>query len=191
MNHTPAINIWKGSNRVSLLWEELLADLVSPDPPAEENISARETWEREVDLLAARSEQVEPAEPGLLERAGFESLRMFRQALEILTSPPEQELASEDGRGLYLETPFARQAEWDETNIPDRMQAVSTPVLTYIKVSSEPEPQPGSAIDTRRIAYGLKIPARPLHKRPIYQRLFFSLRGWIRMISRGSFEPSP
>jgi len=32
------VNVWKESNRVSRLWEDLLADYVSPDPLAEKTI---------------------------------------------------------------------------------------------------------------------------------------------------------
>ena len=34
-------------------------------------------------------------------------------------------------------------------------------------------------MDGRRIAPGLRIPARPFHELPTYQRILFSLRGWL------------
>jgi len=186
--------------------------IVSPDPIAEENTF---TW---IDLAAAPqlvlktlpeavhsfpqetmeidsslhgSGQKEPAELPLLEKAGFESLRLIRHALEILTAPPDEEPAPETIREPQLQTPPAGQARWGETTVYDPLQASSTLGPVYIKVSSEPEPQPGSTIDTRRIAYGLKIPSRPLHKQPIPLRLIFCLRSWLHIISRGSYEPSP
>lgn len=164
------VNVWKESNRVSLLWEDLLANYVSPDPVAGEILSLGSKLEpyvpmetMEAELFAARQEQDETAAPGLLERAGFESLRLIKHALDVLTAPPEQEPD------------------------PDPGQAIAAPGLLYVKISSEPEPQPGSSIDTRRMAYGLKIPMKPLHKRPIHQRLFFCLRQWM---TRGSNELS-
>jgi hypothetical protein len=69
----------------------------------------------------------------------------------------------------------------------------ASPALTpaMVKVPNEPDQQPTSTIDTRRVAYGLKIPARPLHKRPFYQKILFSLGGLIHMISRGSHDQYP
>jgi hypothetical protein len=161
MNQTSVINVWKGSNRVSQLWDDLLADRVPPDPCDGEILS------RDVDqglLFALSDEQGSSPAPTLLEKAGFESLRLIRQALEVLTAPAEEEPVP------------ARQWELEEAVRPDPFQSDSTSGMTYIKVSSEPELQPGSAIDTRRVVYGLKIPLKPLHKRPVYQRIFFCLR---------------
>jgi hypothetical protein len=118
-------------------------------------------------------------EPGLLERAGFESLRLLRHALKILIAPPEEETLPDTSRELVA-SPDGRM-ELEHTSVQDPIQVSSTPGLTFIKVSSEPEPQPGSSIDTRRITYGLKIPNRPLHKRPFYQRIFFCLH---QMVTR-------
>jgi len=155
------VNVWKESNRVSQLWEDLLVNYVSPDPLAEKSTSSRCELEPYVPmkigvgLPADSGEHNETAAPPLLERAGFESLRLIKHALDILAAPTEQ-----------------------EPN-PDPGPEISMLGLDFIKVSREPEPQPGSAIDTRRMAYGLKIPLKPLHKRPIHQRLFFCLRQWM------------
>jgi len=182
MNHAPAINIWKGTNRVSRLWDDLLADLVSPEPPARGESSLEENLEGEADAFATGNRQIEPAEPSLLERAGFESLRLIRQALETLTAPPEQEPAIDS---LWVQLPQnlpAGQVDLEHMGIHDPLQEASALGLTFIKVSSEPEPQPGSSIDLRCMANGLKIPRRPLHKRPVYQRVYFCLR---QLLGRG------
>jgi hypothetical protein len=171
MNHAPAINIWKG-NRISRLWEQLLADPVPPDPPIMDFHSS-----------VTMSEQTKSAEPTLLERAGFESLRMIKQALDILSAPMEEEPPVSTGWKQDTEPLPDSLVKWEEARIHDPIQVDSALGLTFIKVSSEPEPQPGSAIDTRRMAYGLKIPMKPLHKRPIYQRVIFCLR---HMVDRGS-----
>jgi hypothetical protein len=212
MNQATAANLWKGSNRVSRLWEELSAMIVSPDPIAEHSPfgwvdlspAPQHVHERapeavhsfllepvEMDSPVSGSEQKEPAELPLLEKAGFESLRLIRHALEILTAPSEEEPAADTRQEPHPETPPTGQLQWGETTVYDPFQASSTLGPVYIKVSSEPEPQPGSTIDTRRIAYGLKIPSRPLHKQPIPLRLMFCLRSWLHMISRGSYGPSP
>jgi hypothetical protein len=184
MNHTSAINVWNGSNRVSQLWVDLLADRVPPDPCAAEFLSQDvdpglsfplESWEMEAASFTREDVQSRSPMPTLLEKAGFESLRLFRQALEVLTAPAENEAMP------------ACQRELEETVRPDPFQADSALGMTFIKVSSEPESQPGSSIDTRRMAYGLKIPAKPLHKRPVYQRIFFCLR---HMIRQGKEDPS-
>ena len=141
-----------------------------------------ETPEREADPFATGSRLIEPAEPSLLERAGFELLRLIRQALETLTAPPEQEPAIDS---LWVQLPQdvpASQVDLEHRAIHDPLQEASALGLTFIKVSSEPELQPGSSIDLRCMANGLKIPRRPLHKRPVYQRVYFCLR---HMLSRG------
>jgi hypothetical protein len=170
MNQAPAINIWKG-NRICRLWEQLLADRVPPDPPF-----------IEVRLPVVRNEQNASAEPTLLERAGFESLRMIKQALDILSAPPEEETPAGAGGEQEPDSLPDSMRKWEEARIHDPLEADSNFGQTFIKVSMEPE-LAGSSIDTRRMAYGLKIPMKPLHKRPIYQRVFFCLR---HMVSRGS-----
>src|SRR5512133_2951172 len=90
MDQTTAVNVWKGTNRITQLWEDLLANRVSPDPLAFENTNFR--MDRE-SSPAAGSEQEGSTEPGLLERAGFESLRMIKQALDILAATPGEDEA--------------------------------------------------------------------------------------------------
>jgi hypothetical protein len=168
MHQTPAINVWKGSNRVSDLWEELLAIRVSPDPCTGEKMAPKTAMET--------PERVGNSMPALLEKAGFESLRRIRQALEVLAAPSEEDHGTDTDRGQDLTVLTPGQWELEARGGNDSIRESSTLGLTFIKVSREPEPQPVSAIDTRRMAYGLKIPMKPLHKRPIYQRIFFSLR---------------
>jgi hypothetical protein len=190
MHHAPAINVWKGTNRVSLLWEDLRASRVSPDPCAWENISPGvdpETLNRDAKSIDSRSEPGEVTEPSLLEKAGFESLRLIKYALDILAAPPEDEPAADNDREQDLTALTASQSEWVPSGVRDPLRADAAVGLTFIKVSREPEPQPGSAIDTRRMAYGLKIPVKPLHKRSIYQRVFFCL---CHMMGRGKEESS-
>jgi hypothetical protein len=198
MNHTSTINIWKDNNRISQLWEVLLADYVSPDPVAGEYVSSSvdlepafplETWEAAESSFTTSGGQSHSPVPALLERAGFESLRLFRQALEVLTAPAEEEPALDTGRGQDLKIQPSNSGELDESMRYDSIHTDSALALgmTFIKVSSEPEPQPGSSIDTRRMAYGLKVPVKPLHKRPVYQRVFFCLRNMLR---QGKDDPS-
>ncbi len=186
MDHTAAIDVWNGSNRVSQLWEALLAERVTPDPcvgkyrlPRVEREPAfpMEPCETKKSPLPSADGQKQSPVPALLEKAGFESLRRIRQALEILAAPSEEDPAGEAGHG-----------EMGVVEVDDPLRIDSTVGLTFIKVSREPEAQPGSAIDTRRMAYGLKIPTKPLHKRPIYQRIFFSLR---HIVAQGKDKTSP
>jgi hypothetical protein len=184
MNHTPAINVWKGNSRLSQLWVDLLADRVSPDPCAGE-FPTRDvdqglsfplgSWETEGSAFTSISGQDHSPAPTLLEKAGFESLRLIRQALEVLTAPPQDEPVP------------SGQGELEETAWLNHVPPDSALGMTFVKVSSEPEPQPGSSIDTRRMAYGLKIPMKPLHKRPVYQRVFFCLS---QVLRHGRDDPS-
>ncbi len=178
MNQTTAVNVWKGTNRISLLWEDLLATRVSPDPLIINTLRV----EKEASSLDSRGEKKKPAGPGLLEKAGFESLRMLKQTLDILSAPPEESVTD---TAWERDTPPG-QFVADREVVHDSLPTDPALVLTFIKVSSEPDPQPVSAIDTRRMAYGLKIPMKPLHKRPIHQRLFFCLR---QMLAQGSDGP--
>jgi hypothetical protein len=179
MNQTTAVNVWKGTNRITQLWDDLLSNRVPPDPVAAENVPFR--MDREVSSPAAGSEKEGSTELGLLERAGFESLRMIKQALDILTAPPD-EVVTNTGQ---KQDPTASQTALEREVVNSPFPTDPALVLTFVKVSREPDPQPGSAIDTRRMAYGLKIPMKPLHKRSILQRLFFCLR---QMFAQGSHE---
>jgi hypothetical protein len=182
MNQTTAVNVWKRTNRINQLWEDLLTNRVPPDPLCTENMTfGMDSGESSP---AAGNEQDGSTEPGLLERAGFESLRMIKQALDILAATPG-EAETDTGLKLAIQDPPVVRPELEEGMVHYPFPADPALVLTFIKVSSDPDPQPGSAIDTRRMAYGLKIPMKPLHKRPIYQRLFFCLR---QMFARGSNE---
>ncbi len=66
---------------------------VSPDPCTGKNLSRQVDLDplNEVSSPAAWSEQNEATEPSILEKAGFKSLRLIKQALDILAAPPEEE----------------------------------------------------------------------------------------------------
>lgn len=211
MNQTTTLNVWKGTNRVSLLWEELAAACVSPDPvpgewipPGAEgkpapSISFVPAAEREAalpletagiflpDLLPGRWDP--GREATLLERVKLASMQWIRHALEVFSAPPEPEPMETQDRDDDQELPPVPQEEPDEGPVPAFTSLANTTAYgIMVRVSSEPEPQPASVIDTRRMAYGLKIPARPLHKRPVYQRVYFCLR---QVVSRPGSRPSP
>lgn len=194
--HAPGMNIWKGSNRVSRLWEDLAADCVDPDPAGKRRASLAVDWELDLPSTLEPASTPEPIEMDgevpitfsfpdggeavrentLLEKVGIESIHLIQHALDVLTAPPDE---GTEVNPIQDEIDMHSASQEEQ----DYAQAVTIPVsagfIPYpamIKVSTEPDPQPASAIDTRRMAYGLKIPARPLHKRPIYQRLYFCLR---------------
>ncbi|MGE5376139.1 MAG: hypothetical protein ACM3XO_13865 [Bacteroidota bacterium] len=213
MQHTPAMNIWKGSNRVTQLWEDLAADIATPDPVVEAQPSPCIDWEPDQPLLSiemlplseistsSETVETEPEPPlqgsafggmeetrranvTLLERVGLESVQLIRHTIDALTTPPDED----PGAGLDQEHDWdmsaPSQEKVEEAPVPAApMQAGHAFYPTMIRVSMEPDPQPASSIDTRRIAYGLKIPSRPLHKRPFYQRIFFCVRGWFHPAS--------
>jgi len=49
------------------------------------------------------------------------------------------------------------------------------PKPAWINVSIQPKPLIRDTTNMRRPVYGPKIPVRPLHKRPFYQRIVFYL----------------
>lgn len=187
MNHTATINIWKHTNRVSRLWEDLAENRVAPDPrsvdatspvvvgeserPASD-MGLRSPLETGSPLFPGAWEECEIEEKSYLEQAGLESIHLIKHVLEVLTAPPDEVTAADPQRVMDLEGLFT-STEVEKTRAdPDLFPAM-------IKVSLETDPQPASTIETRRMAYGLKIPPRPLHKRPIHQRLFFCLHIWV------------
>ena len=205
MNHTATINIWKQNNRVSRLWEELAANCVDPDPRSKEGTSPG--LEQEPDPPApdaglgspfaadpasfpGRWDDSENGERPFMERVGRESIHLIKHALDVLTAPPEEGPVTDSEREEVLEE-LPGISEEMEISGSETFPTYTGPDLfpAMIKVPFEPEPQPTSVIETRRIIYGLKIPARPLHKRPIYQRVLFCLRGWIRSISGKHHDP--
>lgn len=192
MNHTATINIWKKTNRVSRLWDDLAEDRVAPDPrsmdvtspvvdpkselPAysapDSDIELRSPLETGSSLFPGPWEEIEIEEKSYLEQVGLESIHLIKHALDVLTAPPDEVLMPDPVREKDPEG-WLPSEEVEKTRAdPDLFPAM-------IKVSFESDPQPTSAIETRRMAYGLKIPPRPLHKRPIYQRLFFCLHIWV------------
>ena len=58
------------------------------------------------------------------------------------------------------------------------------PRPAWVNTPLQPSPPTPNTADTRRYVYRPRIPARPLHKRPFYRRVFFYLRGWLSRIFR-------
>lgn len=210
MNQTTAINIWKQSNRAARLWEELAANCVTPDPESTEGASSgldREPAPSVPALFALKAEGSPPLEvefssfsdrwdererknESFIERGGRETIHLLKQALEALAAPPEVDSVENQGHEKDLEVRPGLYTELETTAGPFLNGAEFDPFPAMVKVPFEPEPQPTSTIETRRMYHGLKIPARPLHKRPIYQRVFYCLRGWIRRAFGKSYDPS-
>ena len=209
MNHTATINVWKQTNRVSRLWEELAEIYVAPDPRSKEGIApgvAREpeppihpapvsdtgllyTLEPGPSLFPGVWEEIQAEEKPFIERVGRESIHLVKHALEALTAPSDEAPLEDPEQEMGLGELGAASEEVEKTRIEALpAQASLDPYPAMIKVAFEPEPH-FSIIETRRAVYGLKIPARPLHKRPVYQRVFFCLRIWFRKASGKSDIP--
>ena len=204
MNHTATINVWKQTNRVSRLWEELAEIYVAPDPRSKEGIAP--AVDRELDppihpapvsdtgllsrlnpgpsLFPGLWEEIQAEDRPFIERVGRESIHLVKHALEVLTAPTDEAPLDDPEREMG-----AASEEVEKTRIEALpAQASLDPYPAMIKVAFEPEPH-FSVIETRRAVYGLKIPARPLHKRPVYQRIFFCLRILFRKASGKSDIP--
>ena len=199
MNHNAAVNIWKQTNRVARLWEDLAANSVAPDPywmgdlvpdgnrepdPATPLVPAPDPglqapWEIISASFPEQWPEIQAEERTFVERVGHDSIHLIQRALEALTSPADETSLADPGQDEDPDGLPAATENWVE-ELP--IQAGYDPFPVMVRVSFEPEP-PASVIETRRAVYGLKIPARPLHKRPIYQRLFFCLRTWVRKAS--------
>jgi hypothetical protein len=205
MNHTATVSIWKQTNRVARLWEDLAANSVAPDPYSMGDIlpdgnrepdppaplvpaldpGLQSPWEIIPSSFPGRWQEIQAEERTFVERVGHGSIHLIQHALEALTAPHDETFPADSGQD---EDPDGLPAASEDRVEELPIQAGYDPFPVMVKVSFEPEP-PASVIETRRAVYGLKIPARPLHKRPIYQRLFFCLRTWVRKASGKSEVP--
>ena len=209
----PAIGVRKRIN-LSRLWEDLIAYQVPPEPAP---VTAAFLG-RACDLVLPAApglvlEAMVPVSPVRLEiSVGSSSLggkenrngesKFEEEAWVELPHSIEQEPV------LYLpgteaSLPYDRQNDRDESSTSGQLafEKVEYPARSIKdKDGSKPastespaqmQPFVGSTIDTRRIAYGLKIPARPLHKRPMYQRVLFCLHGWMEMFIGRSRDHTP
>jgi hypothetical protein len=183
---TATINVWKKTNRVSRLWEELAENCVAPDPgvdwEAERSIPLTLSSVETGSSFHSQGEAKGIVESPLLERVSWQSIDLIKQALDALTAPPEETPRADPA----CEAGLAGQPDtFGERDISTQADPDMFPAM--IRVPFEPEPH-ASTIETRRMAYGLRIPPRPLHKRPMVLRLYFCLRIWIRMAigKRGS-----
>lgn len=191
---------WK-TDRLACLWDDLVANFVLPDPASAEGTSpwldSQPGWlfspapvpGPELTSSLKSAEMQGETSPGshtggsgehtLLERDDFEPVQLIQKAVDVGTVPPGEAPLAAYARDSDPELHPLSQEEMEREPIhPLRVETSYTPFPAMIKVSMEPE-LPASTIDTRRIAHGLKIPAKPLHKRPIHQRLFFCLRGLV------------
>lgn len=211
-----AMNIWKQDNRVTRLWEELAVNDVAPDPKGRKMIAREAAWATDSSfsfelvpdtgasspldsaameepasvrsLIPVRYEESQIKETSLLESIALEPVQLIKQVLEVFIAPPDEEPAADQSEEIDRLILPGETEELEETHLPP-VQAVYGHYPAMVKVSLEPE-QPASSIDTRRLAHGLKVPARPLHKRPFYQRIFFCLRGWLHLVSGRNHDPS-
>jgi hypothetical protein len=133
-----------------------------PDPltPADTAEPLRHDWQDSFDRLLQSVEELVNGEPATLpaEEEASEAEAVFDTSIET---------AHEEA--LSLSSPF----RWE-------------PKPSWIDVRKQPAPPLPSPAAPRPRVYTAKIPSRPLHKQPLYRRLFFYLRGWISRISRKS-----
>ena len=200
MNHTATINIWKKANRVSRLGEELAEDCVAPDPRTGAGLALAVRMDPDLPLAhdlellpcgeaglasfpASGWEASEAGDEPFMEHLGRESIHRLKQAIDVLTAPPEEASVTGPGQEHLSGGLRAAAAHEQKTGTGSLLtEADRDWYPATVRVAYEPEPH-ASSIETRRMAYGLKIPRRPLHKRPFYLRLFFCLHTWWRRMS--------
>jgi hypothetical protein len=166
----------KTNDRLTQLWEELRADPVPLQPPTKQGRTAGVP-------VVLRHEELLPFMPTDYPKPENRSWRvdlvkLFHSLLEpeVAESPlpsgveaisegdtsPEASMAAAHEASLALSTPF----HWD-------------PKPAWIDSPARPNYQFSNTIHPPRFAPRPKIPIRPLHKQPFYQRFFFYLRRWL------------
>jgi hypothetical protein len=138
--------------------ETLLQDNDEPEPltPTDAAGPVISHWRDSLDLLIHSLEELVNHEPTDLpaEEANTET--------ETYSGPPLE--AAGQGSSSFS-SPF----RWE-------------PKPAWLDVPSQPKPLSPNPADTRPPVYISRIPIRPLHKKPFYQRVLFYLRGWLRRI---------
>jgi hypothetical protein len=135
--------------------ETLLVSNDQPDPftPRDAAEPVREDWSDSFDRLLHGLEELVNPEPSA-------------SSVEETTSEPEAfpdvaiEAVHEDS--LSFSSPF----RWD-------------PKPAWVDVPTPPKHPESEMEAARRLVYRPRIPIRPLHKQPMYRRLFVYLRGWL------------
>jgi hypothetical protein len=139
--------------------DTLLVSDDQPDPfPPTDAAEPSEDWRNSFDSLLHGLEELASTEP-------------FVSFTEDTTSErevfPEVAIEAVHEESLSFSSPFRRD-----------------PKPAWVAVPIPPKHPVSEAEAARRLVYRPKIPIRPLHKQPMYQRLFFYLRGWLGRIFR-------
>ena len=128
-------------------------DQPDPFPPADAAEPVREDWRDSFDRLLHGVEELANTEPPV---SSAEETTFEREAF------PDVAIEAAHEESLSFASPF----RWD-------------PKPAWVDVPIPPK-HPGPETEAaRRLVYRPKIPIRPLHKQPMYRRLFFYLRGWL------------
>jgi hypothetical protein len=135
--------------------ETLLVSNDQPDPftPTDAAEPVSNPWSDSLDRLLHGLEELANHEPS---------------ALPVEETTPETEAFSDTSiettheESLSFSSPFRWEPKpaWLDVPVPQK------------------HPSPDT-VDARRFAYKPRIPIRPLHKQPLYRRIFFYLRGWL------------
>ncbi|HSJ85617.1 MAG TPA: hypothetical protein VK909_00285 [Anaerolineales bacterium] len=170
----------KNNDRLTQLWEDLLAEPVPPHPAAKEWKAAGACFEMNSEsvLFLGIDELKSTSRPWRVDLA-----KMFHSLLETvdaeLPSPAPGEVISEaDGfsntsavaaheAALALSSPF----HWEP-----KPAWINAPVRSGSSTLNPAGPQ--------RFVARPKIPLRPLHKQPLYMRILFCLRRWLSRKSK-------
>jgi hypothetical protein len=232
----PAKKKLKRKDRLSKLWDNLLADAVAPNPKAEERttfaVRAQESYPvfpsvlpnreppsplRELEVgseLSVPALSIVPLEedtvrqPLLRDEKHTEMLVLRHDEASFFPSMGAAEPESQPWRTSFdsllhsLEELENNELSGEEVtaevaaSFDESMEAVHEESLSFsspfrwdpkpawIDPPSEPKHTVPEAAAERRLVYIPKIPRRPLHKKPLYQRIFYYLRRWLSSLMR-------
>ena len=134
------------------------SDQPDPSPPTDAAEPVSEDWRGSFDRLLHGLEELATTEPSV---SSAEEITFEREAF------PDVAIEAAHEESLSFSSPF----RWD-------------PKPAWLDVPNSPKHLVPEAEAARRLVYSPKIPIRPLHKQPMYRRLFFYLRGWLGRIFR-------
>jgi hypothetical protein len=139
--------------------------------------------ERGIETLLVSNDQPDPFTPTdaaeLVSSPWSDSLDRLLHGLE--------ELANNEPSALPEEEATPETEAFSDTSIElthEESLSFSSPFRwepkpAWLEVPVSPKHPLPDAVDARRFAYKPRIPIRPLHKQPLYRRIFFYLRGWL------------
>ena len=167
----------KSNDRLTQLWEDLLADPVPLQPVTKQRSTAGSPVLLRQDELVPfmRTDKSEP----ISRRWRVDLAKLFHSLLE--PEVPEYHLTSA-GEAISEGEAFSEMSldAAHEASLSLSSPFHWEPKPAWIQAPTQFQPAFSNTTDPRRFKPRPKIPVRPLHKQPFYRRFLFYLRRWLK-----------